>query len=220
MFFGGYCLFTGLIESKGKVIKQGKNGVYNTLFIKTETLFDDLNIGQIIAVNGVCLTLTDFSQTELRFDVMYQTLQSTNLIHLRQNDIVNIERALKVSDRLDGHIVSGHVDATLKIKRIIISEKGYDVWFRLPSKYSSLIFKKCSVALDGVSLTVQKVRKAGVLKEFSVSLIPETLKSTSFLNKKANSIVNIEFDTMIKATQNIKENESDISIEDLKKMGF
>ncbi len=213
-------MFTGLIESKGKVIKQGKNGVYNTLFIKTETLFDDLNIGQSIAVNGVCLTLTDFSQTELRFDVMYQTLQSTNLIHLRQNDIVNIERALKVSDRLDGHIVSGHVDATLKIKRIIISEKGYDVWFRLPSKYSSLIFKKCSVALDGVSLTVQKVRKAGVLKEFSVSLIPETLKSTSFLNKKANSIVNIEFDTMIKATQNIKENESDISIEDLKKMGF
>jgi len=213
-------LFTGLIETTGKVIRQGKNGVYNTLFLRTEDILDDLKKGQSIAVNGVCLTLTEFSEIDLRFDVMYQTLRSTNLKDLRQNDTVNMERALKVSDRLGGHIVSGHVDTTLNINRIIISNKGHDLWFRLPTEFSSFIFKKCSIAIDGVSLTVQEVKKVGTIKEFSVSLIPETLRKTSLHDKKVNNLVNVEFDTVIKASLNSNEDGSDISIEDLKKLGF
>ena len=213
-------MFTGIIESKGKVIFLEKNG--SNLKIGIESSFaKELKIGQSIAHNGVCLTvdtpLSRFgsgSQGEVEcyyVTAVKESLLKTNLGSLKKGSIVNLERSLKVGDRLDGHFVQGHIDNTAKVKSIA-KEKGS--WLfefgvsRQSSVISHLIIQKGSICINGVSLTVVAVsnRKPATKNQepvFSVAIIPHTFKHTNFSTLKTGDDVNIEFDILGKYIEKI-----------------
>ena len=208
-------MFTGLIEKTAKVLDfslSSKGGV-----LCVENVFDDdLKIGDSIATNGCCLTLTKKTTSELFFDVMIESLSISNLKNLKKGDIVNLERAMKLTDRLDGHIVTGHIDTISKLKKI--TQDGFSKRLEF-SCDTSLIVQKGSITINGVSLTVSKLFEDG----FEVSLIPETKTKTNLDNLKIGDIVNIEYDILAKYIQRMFKNnkeKKEITLEFLKENGF
>ena len=208
-------MFTGLIEKTAKVLDfslSSKGGV-----LRVENVFvDDLKIGDSIATNGCCLTLTKKTTSELFFDVMIESLSISNLKNLKKGDVVNLERAMKLTDRLDGHIVTGHIDTISKLKKI--TQDGFSKRLEF-SCDTSLIVQKGSIAINGVSLTVSKLFEDG----FEVSLIPETKTKTNLDNLKIGDIVNIEYDILAKYIQRMFKNnkeKKEITLEFLKENGF
>ena len=208
-------MFTGLIEKTVKVLDfslSSKGGV-----LRVENVFDDdLKIGDSIATNGCCLTLTKKTTSELFFDVMIESLSISNLKNLKKGDVVNLERAMKLTDRLDGHIVTGHIDTISKLKKI--TQDGFSKRLEF-SCDTSLIVQKGSIAINGVSLTVSKLFEDG----FEVSLIPETKTKTNLDNLKIGDIVNIEYDILAKYIQRMFKNnkeKKEITLEFLKENGF
>lgn len=208
-------MFTGLIEKTAKVLDfslSSKGGV-----LRVEHVFDDdLKIGDSIATNGCCLTLTKKTTSELFFDVMIESLSISNLKNLKKGDVVNLERAMKLTDRLDGHIVTGHIDTISKLKKI--TQDGFSKRLEF-SCDTSLIVQKGSIAINGVSLTVSKLFEDG----FEVSLIPETKAKTNLDNLKIGDIVNIEYDILAKYIQRMFKNnkeKKEITLEFLKENGF
>lgn len=187
-------MFTGLIEEKGKVRLARKQGRCVRVEIVSSKVREDAKIGDSICVNGVCLTIAAQKGDVLSFDVMPETLISTTLKGLKSGDAVNLERALKVGDRLGGHFVTGHVDTVgvIRSKRT----KGGDLEFRigLDARYLKCLVSKGSVAVDGISLTIADVRSGG----FSVCLIPHTVRETTLVDKHAGDKVNIELDMLLK----------------------
>ena len=208
-------MFTGLIEKVSKVqnIKQDSQGAK----ISFQADFENVKIGDSIAINGVCLTITSINNSVFSADVMKETLDLTNLKYLKMGDEINLERAMKLSDRLDGHIVSGHIDTTATVKNI--TQDGFSKRLQF-SCNSYLIIKKGSIAINGVSLTVTNVFEDG----FEVSLIPETIKNTNLKNLQNHDIVNIEYDLFAKYIQKFatqkNEKSSKITFEFLKENGF
>jgi len=183
-------MFTGLIEGTGKV--SGRAGT--RLFIRPGFPMDDALSGASIAVNGCCLTLERrTAEGELVFFTLEETLSRTNLGALAVGARVNLERAMVVGARLDGHIVQGHVDAALEVLSLGRAESGdMELVIGLPEDLASLVVEKGSVAVDGVSLTV-----AGLGRDrFSVCLIPETWERTALAERRAGSRVNVEFDIL------------------------
>ena len=207
-------MFTGLIEKIGRVEKISLTSNGANLFIEVD--FDNVKIGDSIAINGVCLTVVSINSSILSFDVMKETLNLSNLRNLKRNDEVNLERAMKLSDRLDGHIVSGHIDNIAKLDNII--QDGFSKRYRFNCN-NELIIKKGSIAINGVSLTITNIYNDG----FEVSLIPETIKRTNLKNLKIGDIVNIEYDVLGKYVQKflgLNQNKSKITMEFLKENGF
>lgn len=206
-------MFTGLIEKISKV----KNISLNSLGAKIsfEADFENVKIGDSIAINGVCLTITSIDNNIFSADIMRETLQISNLKNLKTQDEINLERAMKLSDRLDGHIVSGHIDTIAVVKNIIQDGFSKRITF---SCDTNLIIKKGSIAINGVSLTVSNVSD----NSFEVSLIPETLKKTNLKNLKVGDMVNIEYDLFAKYIQKFCQNkkESKLTFEFLKENGF
>lgn len=206
-------MFTGLIEKVAKV----KNITFSPLGAKIafEADFDNVKIGDSIAINGVCLSVTSIEKGLFCADIMKETLNLTNLKYLKSNDEINLERAMKLSDRLDGHIVSGHIDCMTRVDGII--QDGFSKRIKL-SANTDLIVKKGSIALNGVSLTVVDVNK----DSFEVSLIPETIKNTNLKNLKVKDILNLEYDIFAKYIQKFSQNknESKLTFEFLKENGF
>ena len=208
-------MFTGLIEKTVKFLDfslSSKGGV-----LRVENVFDDdLKIGDSIATNGCCLTLTKKTTSELFFDVMIESLSISNLKNLKKGDVVNLERAMKLTDRLDGHIVTGHIDTISKLKKITQDGLSKRLEF---SCDTSLIVQKGSIAINGVSLTVSQLFEDG----FEVSLIPETKTKTNLDNLKIGDIVNIEYDILAKYIQRMFKNnkeKKEITLEFLKENGF
>ncbi|MBI5414315.1 riboflavin synthase [Candidatus Peregrinibacteria bacterium] len=180
-------MFTGIIEAMAKVLSfEG-----NTLQIERPRNYERLHVGQSIAVNGACLSLTKFSRKFLEFTVVPETLSRTNLAHAT---ILNLERALPVNGRFNGHVVLGHGDDVLPIIKIQESFPGRMYSFKIPEKLSPFLVEKGSVALNGVSLTIAKISK----KSFSVAIIPQTLAMTNFGSLHISDLVNIEVDSMAK----------------------
>lgn len=206
-------MFTGLIEKVAKL----KNIVltHQGAVLSIENPFDDVKLGDSVAINGACLTVSKMENNVLYFDVMRETLNLTNLKDLKADDEVNLERALLVTSRLDGHVVSGHVDCISAVKEIADDGFSKRVEFNCDS---SLIIKKGSIAVNGVSLTVVDVFENG----FSVSLIPTTFEKTNLKNLKIGDIVNIEYDVIAKYINKFTKNEenSKITMEFLKENGF
>ena len=206
-------MFTGLIEKVAKL----KNIVltHQGAVLSIENPFDDVKLGDSIAINGACLTVSKMENNILYFDVMRETLNLTNLKDLKADDEVNLERALLITSRLDGHVVSGHIDCVSAVKEIVDDGFSKRVEF---SCDSSLIIKKGSIAVNGVSLTVVDVFENG----FSVSLIPTTFEKTNLKNLKIGDIVNIEYDVIAKYINKFTKNEenSKITMEFLKENGF
>ena len=206
-------MFTGLVEkiSEVKEFNLTSSGAKITFIAD----FDNVKIGDSIAINGVCLTMTSINGKLYSADVMKETLNVSNLKYLKTGDEINLERAMKLSDRLDGHIVSGHIDTTATVKNIIQDGFSKKITFNCNT---DLIIQKGSIAINGVSLTVSNV----YFDSFEVSLIPETIKNTNLKNLKIGDIVNIEYDLFAKYIQKFTQNKKDskLTFEFLKENGF
>ena len=212
-------MFTGIIEEIGKIEKIEKKGKSATLVITCDKVLNGTKIGDSIAVNGICLTVTNINKNNYETDVMPETMKRSSLKDIKKGDAVNLERALKMDERLGGHIVSGHIDGTGKIERI---EKDYNaIWLQISTKSDLMkyIVEKGSVAIDGISLTVAEVEDFS----FKVSIIPHTQKETNLGDKEKNDIVNIECDIIGKYVEKLvlpKDNSSKLTEEFLIQNGF
>ncbi len=207
-------MFTGLIEKVSKVENIVLNSLGAKIYFKAD--FDDSKIGDSIAINGVCLTVTSIENNLFSADIMKESLNVSNLKNLKKNDEINLERALKLSSRLDGHIVTGHIDTCAKVREI--KQDGFSKRLRLDC-CSDLIVLKGSIAINGVSLTVSDLYEDG----FEVSLIPTTLDKTNLKNLKIGDIVNIEYDLLGKYVRKFLpfyEKKSKITLDFLKENGF
>ena len=216
-------MFTGIVEEMGKIVQVEKGAKSSRLTVSGDKIFSDLKLGDSVATNGVCLTVTSFSKGIFTADVMNETLKRSNLGELRQGSMVNLERAMIANGRFGGHIVSGHIDGTGVITKI--EQDDIAVWYtiRADRKIMKYIIEKGSVAIDGISLTIAKVTD----NDFSVSLIPHTAKETVLGYKKTGDTVNLENDVVGKYIEhflNFKEEpetkSSGITKEFLLKAGF
>ncbi|MCY7871048.1 riboflavin synthase subunit alpha [Bacillus spizizenii] len=183
-------MFTGIIEETGTIESMKKAGHSMALTIKCSKILEDVHLGDSIAVNGICLTVTDFTKNQFTVDVMPETVKATSLNDLSKGSKVNLERAMAANGRFGGHFVSGHVDGTAEITRI--EEKSNAVYYDVkmdPSLTKTLILKG-SITVDGVSLTIFGLTEDTV----TISLIPHTISETTFSEKTIGSKVNIECD--------------------------
>lgn len=192
-------MFTGIIEEIGTVkgVKRGNRSV--VLEVQAKKVLEDLKVGDSIATNGVCLTVTSFTGSVFCADVIPETMQRSNLGELRAGDRVNLERALTLNGRLGGHIVSGHIDGTGKI---VGREKDENaIWISVATSGELLryIVDKGSITIDGISLTVVSVNDAG----FTVSIIPHTQDETTLVKKKIGDTVNLENDVIAKYVEKL-----------------
>jgi len=185
-------MFTGIIESFGKVLSIVKKSDYWSVLIQTE--FDDMKLGDSVSVNGVCLTVTMVKDKSLEFDIILETLNKTNLNFLCKNIIVNLERCLKLSDRLDGHLVQGHIECTGKILSKKTNEGETKIAIEIDKEYLKYCIYKGSITLEGVSLTISALHQSGI----EVSVIPYTYENTTLGVKKVGDFINIETDIISK----------------------
>lgn len=218
-------MFTGIIEEVGTLKELSIGNGFGVIEIKCSKVLEDAKIGDSIATNGVCLTVREKSLGSFKAEVMGETLAKSNLGSLKIGDRLNLERALKLSDRLGGHIVSGHIDGVGII--VSIKEERDGTWFTIsaPKEVLKYIIYKGSVGIDGISLTVAAVSD----EVFKVSVIPHTLENTILIDKQINSKVNLECDLIGKYLEkfiNIKNEEqeiketSNITMDFLMKNGF
>ena len=188
-------MFTGIITGTGKIKKIEKN-TKNQSAIKV--LVDlgknsrGLKIGQSVALNGVCLSATNISKNNCMFEMIDETMKKTDLGNLKVGSLINIERSLKVGERLEGHFVLGHVDGVAIITKIEQKPKEVKIWFKIPKKLKKYVVQKGSIALDGISLTVVDAKNDLA----SVCIIPHTMKITNFKTKKIGDKLNIETDVL------------------------
>lgn len=190
-------MFTGIIEEKGILKELKMAGVSGSLKIGAQKVLEGTKIGDSIAVNGVCLTVTRMDSTGFCADVMAETLRRSSLGSLSKGDAVNLERAMAANGRFGGHIVSGHIDGMGTISKI--KDEGNATWIYITASKDilNLIVEKGSIAIDGISLTVAKVSDV----DFAVSVIPHTAAETTLLDKKIGDSVNLENDIIGKYVQ-------------------
>jgi riboflavin synthase len=216
-------MFTGIIEEMGFIKGIVRGSLSIQLTVNCLKILSDVKIGDSIAVNGICLTVTDLGKDWFSADVMPETMRKTGLNKLNISDKVNLERALRLSDRLGGHIVTGHIDGTGVVVGKV--EEDNAIWLTLeaPDNIMKYIVVKGSVALDGASLTVAHVDE----KCFKVSLIPLTAGVTTLGLRKAGDVINIECDVMGKYVEKLlgisvheSTRKKDISLDFLRENGF
>jgi len=183
-------MFTGIIEAIGRVTAVQRRGDLLYLTIAPQAALTEMKVGDSICVNGACLTVTALSHEGFQADCTAETQERTTLGSLTPHEEVNLERALKVSDRLGGHLVTGHVDGTGYVSEVTKGAGSLVMTIRVPHELASYIVEKGSVAVDGVSLTVNRI--AG--DEFQVVVIPYTVTNTTLGRKRAGDRVNIEVD--------------------------
>lgn len=183
-------MFTGLIEDTGRVAAFERRGEAGLLRVETKLPVVEIAIGDSVAVNGACLTVTAKSGMSLTFDVSPESLACTTIRNLRSGNIINLERALRLGDRLGGHIVSGHIDCIGRLARTSETSGNRGLEFTLPAENLRYLITKGSVAIDGISLTVNTVTRNG----FSVNIIPLTQAKTTLAGLKNGDEVNIETD--------------------------
>jgi riboflavin synthase len=217
-------MFTGLIEEIGKIKSIKKGGKSIRLTVSAGKILEDVKVGDSVATNGICLTVVDFDSKEFSADVMPETMSRTNFGLLSAGSRVNLERALRVGDRLGGHMLSGHVDGLGEV----IAKKQDDnaIWVSIaaPKTILKYIIEKGSVAIDGISLTVAYVDE----KMFKVSIIPLTQEDTTLTSKKKGDKVNLECDMtakyiekfMFHREEEVQQKKPDISMNFLKENGF
>ena len=184
-------MFTGIIEDLGKIEKLEREGD-NLHITVTSSLSPELKIDQSVAHNGVCLTVVQLNNLNYTVTAIEETLSKTNLGTLHEGDVVNLERAMILGTRLDGHIVQGHVDQTAICKEVVSKDGSWIFTFEYDSKLNNVTIEKGSITVNGVSLTVVNSKPT----EFSVAIIPYTYEHTTFKNFKKGAVVNLEFDVI------------------------
>ncbi|MFV0539900.1 MAG: riboflavin synthase [Aestuariibaculum sp.] len=193
-------MFTGIIEAIGTVTNLSKALGNLHLTIKSH-ITPELKIDQSVAHNGVCLTVVDINKDEYTVTAIQETLNKTNLGHLKTGDTINLERAMKLGDRLDGHMVQGHVDQTAVCKSIENTNGSWIFTFSYDSKLNNITIEKGSITVNGVSLTVVNSKQ----NVFSVAIIPYTYEHTNFNTFKEGTVVNLEFDVLGKYVSRLLE---------------
>lgn len=212
-------MFTGLVEEIGTIEKIKKGGKSVNLTIKAHKIFDDLKIGDSVATNGVCLTVTSISNNTFTSDVMNESIIRSNLGDLKSGSYVNIERAMLLNGRFGGHIVSGHIDGIGSIFKIIKEDIAVLYSIKTSENIIRYIVEKGSITIDGISLTVTKVNKDNT---FVVSVIPHTIEQTILCKKKIGDKVNLENDVIGKYIEKFvaHKNEKGITLDMINKYGF
>lgn len=200
-------MFTGIIEEVGRVASIRKGASSCVLTVNASTVLEDVHLGDSIATNGVCLTVTSFTDGAFSADVMHETLDRSSLGALRPGSPVNLERALQAGGRFGGHIVSGHIDGTGTIKELKVDDNA--VWYRIEAEPAIMryIVEKGSITIDGTSLTVAKVDAT----TFSVSIIPHTRAQTNLASKRAGDVVNLENDCVGKYVERLLATSPDLA---------
>jgi len=196
---GNEVMFTGIVEDKGKVSRIEYRGQEKRLTIELPPDLTELQPGDSININGVCLTVVQKNEQTIELDLSQETLQKTVLGELKEGDRVNLERALRLTDRLGGHIVTGHIDG---IGVIIEASKQRDflqLRIRVPESVSRYVVQKGSIAIDGISLTVNEYQ-AG---EIQLTLIPYTIEKTTLMDKRVGDRVNVEADIIGKYVEKL-----------------
>lgn len=183
-------MFTGIIEDIGRVenIRRSKGGLNITI----KTSLEDIKEGDSVSVNGVCLTVNKIKGSFLNFDVSNETLRVSNLKFLKRGDFVNLERALKAGDRFGGHIVQGHVDCTGIIRELRKKGDHWTLKVQIPYNFKKFVVYKGSIAVDGISLTVNSIEGLTVV----INIVPYTYENTILKYRRVNDKVNIEFDVL------------------------
>jgi len=215
-------MFTGLIEDVGILRERCEQGATGTLTVRTDMPVTDIQDGDSIAVNGACLTVEskDEARGNLAFQTLSEPLSRTNLGQIPLGGRLNLERALRLSDRLGGHLVSGHVDATAKILAVARETDDFVVRIALPGQLAPLVIPKGSIAVNGISLTIADLS----VDSFSVHIIPHTWRHTNLAEAKTGDEVNLEADMAGKYI--LRQNQADapekppLTLEDLHRAGF
>ncbi|KAB7671201.1 riboflavin synthase [Bacillus sp. B1-b2] len=190
-------MFTGLVEELGTVKKINKHGQTLSLTVQAQLILEDMHIGDSIAVNGVCLTVTSMTKSLFTMDVMPETFHDTTLRELKDGMIVNLERAMHANGRFGGHFVSGHIDCIGSILSQQQKENSTLLEVKIPKEYLHLTMEKGSITIDGTSLTIFNTTDTSIV----VSLIPHTAKVSIVGNKIIGDKVNLEFDLLAKFFQ-------------------
>lgn len=195
-------MFTGIITHTAKVTRIESSGSNRHIWIAAGNEFvAQLRVDQSVAHNGVCLTVAEIKEEQYRVTAVAETLQKTTLGSWQAGQIINLELALRVGDRLDGHFVQGHVDGVGTLKGILPQEGSYLLQFEIPETFAPLLIEKGSICINGVSLTCFDVGRNG----FSVAIIPYTWEHTNFHRLQENESVNLEFDVLGKYFQRWRE---------------
>lgn len=192
-------MFTGIIKSKGKIVSvKGEKNQKELSLESFKDIFKDEGIGSSIAVDGICLTITNLKGRKASFDLMNETVKLTNLKNAKTGNEVNLEPSLKFGDSLDGHLVQGHIDTTGEVLSFSKGKTQSILRIKCHQKFKKFLVIKGSIAINGVSLTISNLKE----NFFKVSLVAHTLKNTNLSNLKKGSIVNIEFDMIAKYIRN------------------
>lgn len=210
-------MFTGIIEEIG-IIKEFSKSNAALITVGCKKVLEDVELGDSIAINGVCQTVVKFDKQSFTVQVSSETLAVTSFANLKTGDKVNLERALTLNSRLGGHIVSGHVDGLAKVKSIQKLSEFYNLRFEVENGLIKYIVKKGSVTINGISLTVANIGS----NEFEVAIIPHTFKNTNLQNLKIGDFVNIEVDILAKYVEKFLSTGNNSSIDEnfLKENGF
>lgn len=209
-------MFTGIIESLGSVKRITKRGGEAVLEIETSMNLEDVKVGDSIAINGACLTITHISEKGFSADVSVETLRRTNLTLLKSGDRVNLEKSLRLNSFLGGHLVLGHVDGVGKIQEKKRKEKSIEFGIEVDASLSRYVVEKGSIAIEGVSLTVNRCEK----NRFYVNIIPHTARTTTLGLKKITDSVNIETDIIGKYVERFMKPEKGITLDFLAEHGY
>ena len=187
-------MFNGIILNKGQVCKIQKRKEGINLFLKSKIKLSKNDLGISISCDGVCLTLISYRKNIFEFYLSNETLKKSKFKKIKIGDQINLEKPLKYGQNISGHICQGHVDTTGKVKNIKIVDKTYVFEFTIPSQFKKYLVQKASILINGVSLTISKIKKYG----FEIWIIPHTLKVTNIQKIKKNDFVNIEIDILSK----------------------
>jgi riboflavin synthase len=187
-------VFTGIVETTGQINRAEPTSNGGTQLVIGTQLATELEIGASLALNGCCLTVTAVNGSEIRFDLLGETLRRTNLGDLRPGDVINLERPMLANGRFDGHVVQGHIDTTARIESIETAGSDHRVEVALPESFSRYVVFKGSVAVDGISLTVAELNP----DRFVVWIIPHTWQVTNLHQRRPGDRVNLEFDLIAK----------------------
>ena len=193
-------MFTGIIESLGKIRSIDTNGTNKTFWVES-SLTSELKVDQSLSHNGVCLTVEEVKDNLHRVTAIEETLEKTNLDAWQPGDLVNLERCMVMNGRLDGHIVQGHVDATATCLERTDMNGSWEFRFEFPKKFGPLVIEKGSISLNGISLTIFNVKKS----KFDIAIIPYTFEHTNIQSVAPGSLVNLEFDLIGKYVHRMAE---------------
>jgi len=211
-------MFTGIVEDIGKVMRVEFRGQGKRLTLSVPLRLTDMQLGDSININGACLTVVEISHSLIQVDLSTETLQRTTLSEIKEGDSVNLERALKLSDRLGGHIVSGHIDGIGTVVELRRERDFLQMKIRAPQAVSKYVVQKGSIAVDGTSLTVNEYQEDLI----GLTLIPFTLQKTILVDKKVGDRVNLEADILGKYVEKMLDRGSSekVTLSFLREHGF